>query len=639
MKKIKYLAAIACIFMAGRLLGQDLPKELYSAAGIPDSLKQDANSIIRYSADEYRIKGPGKITVKHHSLITILNEKGDKAAIIVFGYNRKFDTYSDIDIRAYDESGKLLKKYHKTDMYDGAAGGDETLVSDERFLGLKHSVAKYPETLEVSYEEDINSYISLPDWQIQERLEQSVQSSSIKVSVDSTAGFRYFSKNIRVSPQIAANGSLITYTWQVNNLKAIKREEEAMPWREIPSVRFSTYSFNCFGYSGEMSSWKKFGDWIYALNSDIALSPARVADIKKMTDTIKSDKDKARFLYNYLQQSMRYVGIQLGIGGYKPFAASFVDDKKYGDCKALSNYMRALLNVVGIKAYCALIMAGENGEPADFGFPHNNFNHEILCIPFKNDTTWLECTSSKTEFGILSSFTENRNALLITEDGGVLVNTPKSRAAENQFNSEEHIELKPDGSAKVHIKVKGTGEYRLSYAENEAIKTDEQKQFWLRELQIKQPSVFNFESGKDIGGEKQVDLDMDYDKFCDVMTGDKQFYRLSTFRLWANTVPIVDKRNTDFYWEWPRIKSCITTIDLPQDYEVESLPTNASLKFTYGNYDVSYVYNKDKNQVVSTAKFVLNNHVIPAAKYTEMQQYMDAIAKAQNKKLVIHKKA
>jgi len=638
-KKIKYLAVIACFFIAGSALGQDLPKELYSAAGIPDSLKQEANSVIRYSADEYKIKGPGKMTIKHHSLVTILNEKGDKAAIIIFGYNRKYDTYSDIDIRAYDESGKLLKKYHKTDMYDGAAGSDETLVSDDRFLGLKHSVARYPETLEVSYEEDINSYINLPDWQIQERLEQSVQSSSIKISVDSTAGFRYFNKNIRLSPQIAANGGLLTYTWRVNNLKAIKREDEAMPWREMPSIRFSTYLFNCFGYSGDMSSWKRFGDWIYTLNSDITLSPARTGEIRKMTDSIKNDKDKARFLYNYLQQSMRYVGIQLGIGGYKPFAASFVDDKKYGDCKALSNYMRAMLNVVGIKAYCALIRAGENGEPADFGFPHNNFNHEILCIPFKNDTTWLECTSNKTEFGVLSSFTENRNALLITEDGGKLVNTPKSRATENQFNSEEHIELKPDGSAKVHIRVKGTGEYRLSYVESEAIKTDEQKQFWLQELQIKQPSVFNFEPGKDAGGEKQVDLDMEYDKFCDVLTGDKQFYRPSTFKLWANTVPIADKRNTDFYWEWPRTKSCVTTIDLPQGYEVESLPANASLKFSYGNYDISYVYDKAKNQVVSNVKFVLNNQVIPAAKYTEMQQYMDAIAKAQNKKLVIHKKA
>ena len=67
-----------------------------------------------------------------------------------------------------------------------------------------------------------------------------------------------------------------------------------------------------------------------------------------------------------------------------------------------------------------------------------------------------------------------------------------------------------------------------------------------------------------------------------------------------------------------------TTGDKPQKMFVEAL---------------ELVYNKDKNQVISTAKFVLTNQVIPAAKYTEMQQYMDNVAKAQNKKLVIRKKA
>jgi len=86
-------------------------------------------------------------------------------------------------------------------------------------------------------------------------------------------------------------------------------------------------------------------------------------------------------------------------------------------------------------------------------------------------------------------------------------------------------------------------------------------------------------------------------------------------------------------------KSCVTTIDLPQGFEVETLPINQSLKFTYGNYDIKFAYDAAKNQVISTAKFSLTSHVIPAGKYTEMQQYLDAVAKAQNKKLVIHRKA
>jgi hypothetical protein len=132
---------------------------------------------------------------------------------------------------------------------------------------------------------------------------------------------------------------------------------------------------------------------------------------------------------------------------------------------------------------------------------------------------------------------------------------------------------------------------------------------------------------------------MEYDKFCDVMAGDKQFYRPRAFDLWRLTIPVLEKRKSDYYFEHPMKKTCVTTIDLPAGFEVESMPVNASLKFSYGSYEVNYVYDAAKNQIVSTTKFNLTNYAIPAAKYNEMQQYMDAIAKVQNKKLVIRKKA
>jgi hypothetical protein len=634
--------AVGHFSIALKAYGQEdeIPKVLYTATGIPDSLKEDANSVIRYSSDEIKVKGPGKAAIKHHSLVTILNEKGDKEALITYLYNRKYDTYGFVDIHIYDENGKMIKKYHKSDMYDGAASSNETLVTDDRFLGLKHTVTKYPETIEISYEENISSYIDLPSWYIQERVEQSVQEEHYKITADPALGLKFKCKNISLMLVKVSEGNTDTYFWHVHNIKAIKREEEGMSWRVLPDLEFTTSAFDCYGNPGNFSSWQSFGKWIQGLNNDMCtLSAARIADVKKMTDTIKTDKDKVRFLYKYMQQSMRYVSIQLGIGGYKPFPATFVDEKKYGDCKALSNYMRALLKAVDIPSYYALIRAGANEEPADYTFPHNNFNHAILCVPFKNDTTWLECTSSTQPFGVLGSFTENRNALLITEDGGKLVNTPKSTSRENLFNSEVHIELQPDGSAKAKVKVSTTGGYREMFIGMTSIKTDEQKEFLIRYLNIKQPTFFDFKSSPDKAEVNELNIDLEYDKFCDVLAGDKQFYRPRVFDLWGKTLPITEKRQSDFYFDHPMQKSCVTIIDLPTGFEVEALPANASLKFTYGNYEINYVYNKDKNQVVSTAKFVLNNQVIPAAKYTEMQQYMDGIAKAQNKKLVIKKKA
>jgi hypothetical protein len=358
-----------------------------------------------------------------------------------------------------------------------------------------------------------------------------------------------------------------------------------------------------------------------------------------MTDTIKTDKDKARFLYNYMQKSMRYVGIQLGIGGYKPFPATFVDEKKYGDCKALSNYMRALLKAVNINSYYTIIRSETNDEPIDLSFPANQFNHAILCIPFKADTTWLECTSNTRPFGKLDPSTENRKALIVTEDGGKLVNTPRSQAADNQLNSQVHVILDADGGAKAQLKISSTGIYRSEYIDLASYKTDEQKQYIIRMLNMKQPSLFDLKPATDKDGVKEVDVELEYDKFCDIASGDKQFYRPRVFDLWQFTVPAEEKRKNDFYFDTPLLKTCVTTIDLPAGFEVETLPADQTLKFSYGSYEVKYQYDATKNQVTGTAKFNLTNQVIPAAKYTEMQVYMDAVAKAQNKKLVIRRKA
>lgn len=630
-----------CLLSFTQAYGQDkdIPQSLYSAASIPDSLKEDANSVIRYSSDEVKIKGPGKAVITHHSLVTILNEKGDKEAVVVYPYNKKYDTYSFIDVRVYDESGKMIKKYHKSDMYDGAASNDETLVSDERFLGLKHSVSRYPESIEVSYEENLNSFIDFDPWVLQHG-EQSLQNETYKVITGAGLGFRYKCQNISLVPTNGQEGEFEIYNWSVSNKKAFKIEEGAKEWRIVPRVEFAINKFNCYGYPGDISSWQSYGKWVYDLNKDVCtLNPQRVAEIKKMTDTIKTDRGKAKFLYEYLQKSMRYVSVDLGIGGFKPFDANFVDQKKYGDCKALANYMYALLKAVDIKSNWVVIRRGNNEYSASPDFPFNSFNHEILCVPFKTDTAWLDCTDTYQPFGTLDISTLNRNGLLITEDGGKLVNTPRSTPQENQLNSEVHIELQADGGAKAHVKILSTGGYRDMFIGIKAEKMDDQKEFLLRYFNIKQPSLFDFKTSPDKAEINELNMDLEYDKFCDVLAGDKQFYRPRVFDLWTFTAPVTEKRKSDYYFDHPLQKSCVTTIDVPAGFEVETLPANTSIKFTFGNYELDYVYNKEKNQVVSTAKFNLNNQVIPAAKYTEMQQYMDAVAKAQNKKLVIKKKA
>ena len=250
-KHLKILfTAVALILSALNAISQskNIDPALYSAAGIPDSLKTDANSVVRYSSTDVVVKGPGKMIITTHKIITILNEKGDHEGTMVLPYNKKYDTFSDIIMRVYNDKGAVIKKYRKGDMYDGAVPGGD-LVTDERFLGVRHAIASYPTTIEMEYEEDISSFMDIGRWLLQNE-EQSVQNEFYHVQIDNAAGFRYISKNTTIKPEKKVVNNIADYYWSVNNLKAFKLEEGAQTWRVLPHIYFAANDFEFFGEIG-----------------------------------------------------------------------------------------------------------------------------------------------------------------------------------------------------------------------------------------------------------------------------------------------------------------------------------------------------------------------------------------------------
>ncbi len=145
---------------------------------------------------------------------------------------------------------------------------------------------------------------------------------------------------------------------------------------------------------------------------------------------------------------------------------------------------------------------------------------------------------------------------------------------DNQLNSEVHLILNPDGGATAKVKILSTGEYRFNYIGYSSLKIDEQKETLMQSLNMKQPSIFDIKPLDDKNGVKEIDIDLEYDKFCDIIADDKQFYRPHVIDLWASTLPIEEKRSAKYYFNFPLQKSCITTIDLPAGFEIETLPIN-----------------------------------------------------------------
>lgn len=621
------------ILVLSLITAKTFAQQVYDVALIPEALKKNAHSVKREERISLEIKAADKAYEKVHKVITVLSEAG-KEVLLFYISTDKFISLEEVELELYNSKGKSLHKYSRSDLLKQANG--EGLVPDGKVYYLDVPAPEYPVTLRVDYVLKYNGILNYPDYYFQFP-EQAVENAVFNVKVPVDMGLRYKAKNTTASPVVNEDGNYKLYSWSVNNLPALEYEEGSVSWESrYPCILLAPNKFELDGYAGNMSSWQQFGYWYGALTKNaMNLSDERKQFFQAMVKDAADDKEKIKRIYRYVQDNCRYVLITLGIGGFKPFEADFVDKKKYGDCKALSNYTQACLNAVGIKSYQALINAAYNKEPVDPDFPHNSFNHVILCVPMNKDSVWLECTSATSEFGVLGNFTENRNALLITEDGGKLVPTPRSHATENEFGTNEQITLNTDGSGTAKVVLTGTGEYKQDFLLyfGEQIK-DEQKKFLVNDLGFIQPDEFEIRYDKK-NNQKRVEVMMSMEKIPDFTAGSKMFLNPRIYKLWSYALPKAENRTQDFYFYHPLIKTDTTIYHLPDGYGVETLPKTKELKFEYGSYTTSYGFDEKQRSITTTARLVLNEYKIPVEKFTATKKFFNDVLAEYAEKIVI----
>jgi transglutaminase-like putative cysteine protease len=629
---MKYCCTLLLLLVMQQLAAQ---VNIYDPSTIPVELRKNASSVMREEHISFDVRSTDKAYYKVHKVVTILNEAG-KSELVFYEFTDQFSSLEDLNIEVFDGQGKSRNKYSKDDLARQSAG--EGLVPNGKIYYLRVPTLSFPVTIQTDYTEKYNGILNYPDFAVQ-LPDQAIESSSFSVKVPAELDLRYKARNTTLLPETGIDGKYKTYSWTAKNLPALDDEEGSVSYESrFPRILLAPNKFELDGYPGDMTSWQNFGYWYGSLTQKtVDLSDERKLFFQQLVKDAASDKEKAAIIYNYLQTNCRYVLISLGIGGYKPFEASFVDKKKYGDCKALSNYTQACLAAVGIKSYQALINATYNKEPVDPAFPRNGFNHVIVCIPMQKDSVWLECTSTTNDFGVLGNFTENRNALLITEDGGKLVPTPRSKAVENRFGSYSQISLHEDGDGVANVQLSTSGEYRqdlIYYISNE--KKDDQKEFLVNYLGFIQPDEFEIDFNKlDKGSAAKIKMNIE--KIPDFTAGSKMFLHPRINKIWTSALPKAEKRTQDFYFRNPFIKTDTTVYKLPVGYSIETLPRAKELKFAYGSYTTSYYFDEKQNSITTTARLELDEYKIPVARYTETKNFFDAVLAEYAEKIVIKK--
>jgi hypothetical protein len=632
MKKLLYLSLLVAPFA--------LRAQNYNTGSIPDSLRKGARAVVREHEITLEIRSPGKAIEKDHEVYTILNANGDHLAQYSSFYN-KFSTISEVSGVLYDATGKTVRKAKRRDMQDRSYVDDMSLASDARWIEHNFYCQSYPYTVDYQEEDDLNGLMGFTDWTPLINSGISTQHSKYTIIAPKDYDVRYLLLNGAPAPVITDAGDKKIYTWEVNNLPARHNESAGPRWREIaPCVMFAPSEFEVEGYKGNMSSWTDYGKFVAQLWAGRDVLPDNIRQqVHALTDTITDVRRKVYALYHYLQQNTHYINVSLGIGGWQTFPADYVATKKYGDCKALSNYMVALLKEVGIPARYVLIRADKDAPPLVEAFPSFfQFNHVITCVPLGKDSIWLECTSQTVSPGYMGTFTGGRKAILIDQDGGHVVKTPTYSAADNMQCRVVNGRLSPDGNLDASV----VTTYRCVRQDLPHDMIDEmngeQRDKYLNSLfPLATYSVdkSHYEERKGPLPEVTEDLHVLSPGYAAV-SGKRLFIAPDVFDRSGTRLPADSVRKYDYIADEAYTDIDSVQIAVPTGYQTESIPKDVVIDGKFGSYRASVRFEGDK--VIFYRYLQQSAKRYSPGDYGGLVKFYDQLYNADNSRVVLVRK-
>ncbi|WP_405369837.1 DUF3857 domain-containing protein [Nonlabens sp. Asnod2-A12] len=631
MKKL-LLLFVFCLSVSHTLKAQDI--EYQSSQNIPAELLKNANAVIRKNNISIVIKDFDDVEVTTDRVVTVLNKKGlsDINAAESYDEDTKVD---EIEATIYDAVGNKVVRIKEKDFKDVSAVSNGTLYSDNRVKYLDYTPRDYPFTIHFTSTVEYSTTAFLPSWVPLEYFYVSTQSSNYQVINNSGIEVKFKESHLD-DYAITKNGNL-NYT--ATNLTALVPQAYSPGFDTYgPIVKIAMKEFNMKGVAGVNNDWKDFGKWMNdELLSDVGELPKEVIDeVKTLTKDAKSQREKAKIVYEFMQERSRYISVQVGIGGWKPIDAMSVHNVAYGDCKGLSNYTKALLNEVGIESHHAIIYGDSNIRSVDKSFSSTQGNHMILYVPQLDDekNIWLECTSKTNPFGYIAGWTDDRDALVVSDAGGEILHTTSYPTESNVQGTYAEVFINSNGTITASIQMITEG-YRYSFREFIKDKTKEKRKIAYQELwgELNGLVVENSEIINDKEKVKFIEnVEITSPRYAR-KTGGLLLFKPVFFNRNTNIPAKYEERKFDFKIDHGYIDRDEYHIALEKGVSIEALPEKISLETKFGKYSLEVVENKGGVNVVRFLQ--INKGVFSKNDYDSYREFRSQIVKHDKIKAVL----
>jgi predicted Zn-ribbon and HTH transcriptional regulator len=615
----------------------------YAASKIPAALlTQQANVVFRESIQACDFTNPSKVVYSVRLVATILREDGKKWAHCQVGYNDKQSKITKFSGNLYDAKGKFIRKVKQSEIQDVATDDGISIATDSRSKITELMYGEYPFTVEFEYEIEAKGTVPVEHWEPQPEPTVSVEKSSFQIAFPTAETPRFKTYNLqKADPSVLQNSDGKSYQWTANDVVAYT-ENAYISNKAItsPTVFVSWNKFQYLGFSGDASSWATFGEFNNKLNEGRDKLPeAFKAEIRTLVKDCPTPLSKIEKIYEFLQKNTRYVSIQFGIGGLQPFPASEVCAKKYGDCKALSNFTKAMLQIVGIRSHYTTVGAGADAAPLQRDLVGHYSNHAFLCVPLEKDTIWLECTSQSEPAGYCGNFTGDRDVLISTETGGKVVHTPRYLAKDNREMRLATVKMDAEGNATTNVRTLYSGlKQDLPRALSTHGNEKEVRDFLIRNLKVSSVELKNFKYAADRQRiptvEEKLSLELPH---YGTRSGRRLFIQPNVFNKFSFEMPDTTTKKPRQFGvvasNMAYTDSDSLTFDLPEGFTIEHLPEAMSLKSVFGTY--STACRLDGKRLFYTRQLVLNNAEQPKETLSSLLDFMREVEKADKMKVVL----
>lgn len=633
MKRFSAIILFLATFMS---YAQDLK---LSPLSVDPELSKGADSvlmeeIVNVDVTDYK-------TQKHsiRRVMTVYNKTGLSDVRAAVGYDDN-TVVKYLEATVYDLSGKKIKTFHKRDFKDVSAVGSGTLYSDSRVMYLDYTPSRYPFTIVFESEEEHKTTVHIPSWSPVRTYESSTIYAEYNIYYNPDSGLHVKETNLDAISieRVEDKGHK---RWIARNIPAVKWEALAPSfWDQMPTVKCTIEHFALEGVEGYAADWQTFGQWMNEklLHEGLELPQNTIDEIKKYTAGALDDEERARLVYQYVQDKVRYISVQIGIGGWKPMAASDVDRLGYGDCKALTYYTKSLLEAVDVPSYYTFLYAGREKESIEEDIIALQGNHAILAVPLNDEITFLECTDQQVPFGYMGSFTDDRDVVMITPEGGKMVRTTKYDLEDNLIQSKANLELDALGAMKGAITIHSSG---VRYAEKMSLKYEDEKEIkdyyltlWGHVNEMKIDSFKLKDHRDEVLFEEEVEfMAPNYAK----KIGDNFILKPNVFVEMSETIPPrYTARRTPFIINRSSVNRQETVFKLPQDYQVSFIPEPVTIKSDFGLYTISIeLLDNNELKYQRELQFFEGNYV--SEKYEDYRSFLKSIASNDQLKLEVTK--